>query len=261
MLNPVFLTAIDTVLGECGLLVTHIGPSETLRNLPISYLRTIHSDRLANVDDTNRWVLLIDALQHIKGFVNIVDYNEQHEKFVVGMKCKQCRANWIWNPALFQIQMAQRRTNHHHNDDDDDGTLLSTPPPLHFFDGPTMIQYQFPSRIVEEIWCRDDYDNNDSSFCRGHGYDPDIVNVPLSSLVVGTSLVANGGRGVFTTQPITKGSYIIVDDCVEGIIIPIPTLDILYTAVSEMSNVTDFWDVVTEGFVDGYGWMDNFLVP
>jgi hypothetical protein len=248
-----FLKAVETILGECGLLVCHIGKAETMQNLPLSYIQsrnatstaTTNPDTPPNIDDTNRWVLLIDTLQHMTGFQNIVDYNEHDEKFVVGMKCKQCRANWIWNPALFQIQMAKRMSTTSYND---------------FFDGPAMIQYQFPSRIVEEVWCRDDYDDNDDSFCRGHGYDPEIVNVPVSSLIVNTSLVANGGRGVFTTQPIQKGSYIIVDDCVNGIIVPIPTLDLLETASDVLTNVSEFWEVVSDGFMDGYGWMDNFLV-
>jgi hypothetical protein len=129
-----------------------------------------------------------------------------------------------------------------------------------YFDGPTMIHFQFPSRIVEDVWCRDDYDENDITYCRGHGYDPDIVNVPLSSFVVGSSLVANGGRGVFTTRQIQKGSYIFVDDCVSGIIVPITTLELLYTAAKRMTNVSEFWELVSDGFMDGYGWTDSFLV-
>ena len=249
-MDHTFLSVVETVLGDCGLLVCHIGEAETIRNLPVSYFKSTgsstSSSTLPKVDNTNRWVVFIDALQQIKGFQNIVDYNERHEKFVVGMKCKTCRSNWIWNPALFQIQMAQRMSN-------------SNGIPS-YFDGPTMIQYQFPSRIVEEVWCRDDSDEHDISFCNGHGYDPDVVNVPLSSFVVGTSLVANGGRGVFTTQSISKDSYVIVDDCVNGIIVPITTLDLLYTATKSMTNVSDFWEVVSDGFMDGYGWTTSFLV-
>ena len=250
-MNHTFLSTIDSVLGDCGLLICHIGETETIRNLPGSYLKSSRTDNnstLPHIGRNNRWVHFIDAIQEVKGFQNIVDYNEQQQKFIVGMKCKQCRSNWIWNSALFQIQMAKRMTN--------SGIRSS------LFDGATMIQYQFSSRIVEEVWCRDDQDDDDATYCRGHGYDPDIANVPLSSLVVGTSLVANGGRGVFTTQTIAKGSYITVDDCVGGMIVPIPTLGLLYTAAesTSMAEVSEFWEVVAHGFVNGYGWMDSFLV-
>jgi hypothetical protein len=91
-MNPTFLSVVDTVLGECRL-VCHIGDAETTRNLPVSYFTSTTSNSssniLPNIDNSNRWVLLIDALYQIKGFENVVDYNERHQKFVVGMKCKQ----------------------------------------------------------------------------------------------------------------------------------------------------------------------------
>lgn len=247
MINQTFIGTVDTILGDCGLLVCHIGEAEMIGNLPVSYFKSTNGSTVhQNIDNSNRWVRLIDAIQHIKGFQNIVDYNEQRQKIVVGMKCKQCRSNWIWNDAEFRIQIAKRIND----------SIRSS-----FFDSPAMMSYQFPSRIVEEIWCRgESHDDNDRSYCHGHGYDPDNGNVPISALVVGNSLVANGGRGVFTTQRIPKGSYVILDDCVNGIIVPIPTVELLYTAADAMENATEFWDVVSDGFLDGYGWTDSFLV-
>ena len=248
MINQTFLSRVDTMLGHCGLLVCHIGKVETIGNLPTSYLKSHTSQGSTlhhNVANSNRWVQLIDVMQQIQGFQNIVDYNEHHHKFVIGMKCKECRSNWIWNAASFQIQMTKRI--HEKN-----------PPSL--LDGPTIMSYQFSSRIVEEVWCREEENQNDRHYCHGHGYDPDMGNVPISALVVGTSRVANGGRGVFTSQHIPKGSYIALDDCVNGIIIPIATLELLNTASYAMENVSEFWEVVLDGFIDGYGWSDSFLV-
>jgi hypothetical protein len=106
----------------------------------------------------------------------------------------------------------------------------------------------------------DYYSSTDVQSCTGHGFDPDILNVPVASLIVQSSSVANGGRGVFTTQPIAKGSTIILDDCVNGLIIPITTWKLLETASRTMEHVSDFWDVVFDGFANGYGWSESFLV-
>ena len=247
----------------------HTGRAETMRNLPVSLLNTVRTLH----DSSNRWVAFIDALHHHTELANIVDYSEGHEKIVIGMKCHRSRAHWIGNPAVFQIRMAQR--------------IQPGVEMMLWWDAATMMQYQFPSRIVEEVWRRnhhchhhslnmagmdqnehkntnDDDDNyyysrDDIDSCTGHGFDPEIINVPVSSLFVKPSLVANGGRGVFTTQFIAKGSTIILDDCVQGLIVPIPTLQLLETARRTMVNVSDFWKVVTDGFVHGYGWSESFL--
>ena len=252
------MNAIDRALGKCGILVCHTGPTESMRNLPVSFLKSIRNGSSSD----NRWVAFIDAMHRSNGFQNIVDYSENNEKIVVGMKCQQCRANWIWNAAVIQIQIFKRII--HHGPGESTVEL--------FFDGPTLVKYQFPSRIMEEVWCRSErdigigikdenvYAKVGVSSCTGHGFNPDIINVPVSALVVNTSLVANGGRGVFTTQPIVKGSTIILDDCVQGMIIPITTLKLLETATLTMENISDFWDVVAIGFVEGYGWSKSFLV-
>ena len=238
------------------MLVCHTGPAETMRNLPVSFLRNAGNEH----GKTNRWVALIDMIHQSAGFQNIVDYNEKSEKIVIGLKCRQSRADWIWNPAVFQIQIAKRMTHHGVADKSGDN--------FHF-DGPSMVGYQFPSRTVEEVWCRnkwkvtgidDYYESDDDISCTGHGYDPEIINIPISSFIVNTSVVANGGRGVFTTHKIAKGTTVLMDDCTQGLIIPITTLNLLETAESTMENVSEFWDVVVDGFLYGYGWADTFLV-
>ena len=248
--HPTLIRAADLVLGECGMLVCHTGRAETMRNLPVSLWNTIGTEYDSN---NNRWVAFIDSLHHSSssGFQNVVDYNENNEKIVIGMKCQQCRANWIWNPAVLQIQIKQRMK----------------PNVDWFWDGPTMVHYQFPSRIVEEVWCRHrqyttnmEYTDNVDS-CTGHGFDPEQINIPVSSLRVDTSLVADhGGRGVFTTQAIGKGSMILLDDCVEGMILPISTLKLFETATQKMTNGSNVWHVVVDGFAHGYGWSESFLV-
>ncbi len=238
------------------MLVRHTGPAETMRNLAVSFLRSAGNEH----ETTNRWVTFIDVIHQSAGFQNIVDYNERNQKIVIGLKCRQSRADWIWNPAVFQIQIAKRMTHHVVADKSGDN--------FHF-DGPSMVAYQFSSRTVEEVWCRskwavtgidDYYESGDDTSCTGHGIDPEIINIPLSSFIVSTSVVANGGRGLFTTQKIAKGTTIVLDDCVQGLIIPITTLKLLETAARTMENVSEFWDVVVNGFVYGYGWSNSFLV-
>jgi hypothetical protein len=238
------------VLDECGILVCHIGAAETMNDLPISFLN------VTNDVYQNHWSTLIKRLQHEIGYKHIIDYVEVQQKFVIAMKCSQCRSNWLWNEAEWQIQILHRIISSKNNEI----SMLS------YFDGASMMQYQFTSRIVEEVWRRnendddrnndDDDDDNNNDVWSGHGYDPEKINVPLSSLEVRMSNVANGGRGVYTTQKILKGSIMFLEDCVEGMFIPSTTFASLRRMYNEMKykNISDFWEVVFEGYVYGYGW-------
>lgn len=70
-----------------------------------------------------------------------------------------------------------------------------------------MLTYQFPSKPIEVVFCRG---HPHIKECReGHGFDPERLNVPLSSLEVKqSSLGERVGRGVFATIDIPQQSYV-----------------------------------------------------
>jgi hypothetical protein len=84
---------------------------------------------------------------------------------------------------------------------------------VQYFDGAVMMTYESPSRVAEDMWNRDNPD-----LAVKHGYDPDVVNYKIeTSLDVRMSSAENGGRGVYATQHIDKGSYIGLERSVHSI--------------------------------------------
>jgi len=118
------------------------------------------------------------------------------------------------------------------------------------------MQYQFPTRVVEHTWCL-----GKSEICgNGHGFDPEISNVPVFSFEVKPSAIANGGRGVFAKEFIPKGSLIGLEECVHGMFASSQTVDLLEVSGNEFENLSDFWEVVDTAYFDGYGWSGSFYV-
>jgi hypothetical protein len=238
--NQELMYAFSQALGDEGIFVAQVGEVENMDDLPTSFY------------PDNQLGTFLDGLEKF-GFESIVDYSEAHGRFieswgfVVAMKDSASRANWFRNEAEINLQIAQR-------------ILPSTE--LSFFDGASMMQYQFTSRIDEEIWCRDRVDGECST---GHGFDPYLPNLPHSAFTVQPSTVAKGGRGIFATQFVPKGTMIGLEECVHGMFLPSTTFDLMRTAAEEIEDsdenqVSDFWDVVFWGYVDGYGWIDSAYV-
>lgn len=193
----------------------------------------------------------VNGLRRV-GFESIVDYEEAHGRlvdiwaFVLAMKDGESRANWFMSEAEINLKIKKRAMK-----------TKNAVFPFYYFDGATMMLYQFSSRVVEETWCRDKTEE-----CRtGHGFDPEIPNIPRSALEVKPSAIATGGRGVFAAEFIAKGSYILLEECVHGMLIPGTTYHLMdEAATTSTNNMSDFWDVVFLGYVDGYGWVNNGYV-
>jgi hypothetical protein len=121
-------------------------------------------------------------------------------------------------------------------------------------DGASMMQYQFPSRVAEVTFCR-------GHACEGqHGFDPELVNFPVSAFEVKPSVVANGGRGVFAKVFVPKGSLIGLEDCVHGMFSPSRTVELMERAGAAYGASSEFWNVVDTAYFDGYGWSESFYV-
>jgi hypothetical protein len=126
--------------------------------------------------------------------------------------------------------------------------------PYRFFDGATMKNFEFPSRTLEETWCTD----NPKQCEKQHGFDSDRLNFPSSSFAVGISTIAKGGRGVFAKEFIPNRSFLDLGDCVNAMYIPPETLSLMASA--EATYDFEYYSCFPEGYVDGYGWYDDYLV-
>jgi hypothetical protein len=129
---------------------------------------------------------------------------------------------------------------------------------LHF-DAAMMKNYQIPSRIAEDADCKDSPDSID--FYGKHGYDPFVQNFPLkSSFEVRHSTVKNGGRGVYATKYIPRGSYLGLEEIVQGMLILPSTLHLLEIFSDEFDGKIDYFKLLFWGYVHGYGWYEEIYV-
>ena len=236
------MLAFSRALGETGIFVAQVGEDENMEDLP------------SNFDPNNPLIVFLDGLESF-GFESIVEYSESHGRFieswgfVVAMKDRESRSSWLRNEAEINLEIAKR---------------ITPTTPLVFFDGATMMNYQFGSRITQEIWCRDKVDGECST---GQGFDPFLTSISHTAFDVRPSTVNKGGRGVFATEFVPKETVIGLEECVNGMFLPSTTFQLLRDIAHEFDekdenkdSVSDFWDVVFFGYIDGYGWIDSSYV-
>lgn len=133
--------------------------------------------------------LVIDALEGV-GYESVHLYEDDlgGRSYLVALKSHESRAEWYSNAAEIDIRLHQR---------------IGRTDSLEFFDSPTMLKYQVPSKAVETAYC---HENGDK--CVG-GFDPELINVPVSDLTVGKSTMGEfSGRGLFAKQDIPRGRTI-----------------------------------------------------
>lgn len=229
--NDDFSASLANAMTESGVLVSQMGISEQLRN-PGSHLTKKLPEKVFK-----------DSLM-AGGFMEIMSYDEMHGGFmapwtyIIAFRDHH-DSNWMLGEASIDLELRQRAvaTN--------DGSNL----PFRFFDGATMLGYQFPSRVREEIFCRSE---PKPSFCDiGHGFDPERANVPTSGFEVRPSRILNGGRGLHTKVDIPEGSYFALEESVQDMIVFPTTNDLIhmFNAAKELGHK---WEVV-EAYLFAYG--------
>jgi hypothetical protein len=234
--NNDLMDALANALGEEGIFAAQVGEADEL------------DDPAELFDDEEQLTDFLKGLERT-GFESVLDYHEAHGRllnpwsFLLAMKDSTYRSNWFMNEAELNAEIQQR--------------ILSTTTgdsPLLYFDGATMATYQFPSRLVEEPWCR-----GQSALCKkGHGYDPFVQDNPMSSFEVRSSLLRGGGRGVFAKEFIPKDSYVSLGECVHSVFVQPKTYDIMEESARFFQDASGYWKVLYFGYIDGYGWQDSF---
>jgi len=234
------MDALSNALGQTGILVAQIGEAGYLDEPPM------------DLSKSTSFATLLRGLERA-GFESIVEYEDFHGRFnspwsyLLAMKDSDTRFNWFANEAEFAFAARQRIFE----------PLGGQNSLLRYFDGATMITFQFNFRNQEEKWCRQD-PKPDSCKSGGHGFDPEIFNFPASSFDVKPSNVApSAGRGVFARERIPEGAFIALEEFVSSMFVPSSAFALLQQG---LKYGHDYWYDFFLGYLDGYGCLTRFYV-
>jgi hypothetical protein len=154
--------------------------------------------------------------------------------------------NWFTNEAAVSLRVQRRSLQ-----------TVDGKSPFLYFDGATMMSYQYPSKQSEVVFCR--REPTPEGCTGGRGYDLDRINIPISALEVKqSSLGEHAGRGVFAKIDIPASSYVGLEESVHNTIYMDPSN---YALASSWCRTDDkcHWSssVGTGGniemFMHGYG--------
>jgi hypothetical protein len=196
--NDVLVRSLTNALRSDGILVAQVGENELPMNAGAQFTK-----RKAEF-------AFSQSLEQ-QGFKKMQDYSDFHggfmgiRKYKIAMKSITSFTRWHYSQAMIDLELHDRLLN------TTDGRH-----PLRYMDGATMIGFQYPSRVTEDVFCRG---LPLPEFCEdGHGFDPERRNAPISALEVKQSLIPNAGRGVFAKEDITEGTSIAIDESVHDIL-------------------------------------------
>ena len=134
-----------------------------------------HDDPSLEIGPTKDTQHFMNTLEKV-GFESMTSYDEGGRSgfyapwsYLICFKSSKSRASWYDTAAAINIKLHQRIHK-----------TKSGQPTLHYFDGPTMMSYQLPSRSDEIVGCRKLVTPEE---CKGeyNGIDPKTVN-PMSRL-------------------------------------------------------------------------------
>lgn len=235
--NEIFVRALTNALGENGVLVSQVGENQLLHH--------------AGAQFTNKKseMAFTEHLTH-QGFRKIEDYSEAHGgflgvwKYKIAMKSNSSFVRWHYNQAMIDLELQDRAMP----------TVAGIETPFRFFDGATMMGYQYPSRITEEVFCRN---YPVPEMCdQGHGVDPERPNAHVSSLEVRQSSIPNAGRGVFAKNDIPEGSFLSIDEsCHDVLAMPDTTY---WINRFRTSGLVTRWKMF-DAFMFGYGFVSDYF--
>jgi hypothetical protein len=199
------------------------------------------------------------------GFDRMEDYTEAHGgflgvwKYKILFKCAKCTySRWHTTQALLELEMKSRSMK-----------CINDCNLFRFFDGATMMGYQYASRVNEVIFCRDLPqklpDRKDLWCDNRHGYDPELKQYDTHKLYNHTTsdiLEGNEGTsGLFAILPalLRNRSYVDLQEATQNIIIPPTTTNAirLFTTKLLSANFTNnpiilnrwkLWNTVLEKF-------------
>jgi hypothetical protein len=234
--NGEFVSALYNSLTEFGVLASQVGEDN------------MFTDASDNFTMGGSSLLKFEYLIEKEGFERMKRYSETHGNFLapwafmsiwVDMSTGE---HWYGSQSQVDYRIRQR--------------ILPTTDgsePLRFFDGATMMTYQHPSRVNEEVFCRR---RPSPPMCdEGHGINPSRKNAPITTFEVRQSKIPNAGRGVFFKEAVPQNTYVAVEESVHDIIV-FPYQKRLLHEVGELSTTTLFKPF--EFYLFGYGFASDF---
>lgn len=229
-----FVRSLPNALSKSGILIAQVGMAPTISFPAQEY--SIDRNR-------KKFIQTLVAL----GLASIIDYQESHGGFekpwqyIVAFMDFDSRAEWFANSALVDVKILKRGMP------TTDGAS-----PFRYFDGTTMQSYHFPSKGNEIVFC---HDRPDAKACvDGHGFDPERLNVPLTSLEVKpSSLGEKAGRGVFAKVDIPRNSYVGLEKLIPAIYMSPHTTELMIGWERIEEVYTYFGGEELEIFSHGYG--------
>ena len=234
--NTSFVEALSDALTDNGILVAQMGESYYADDPPPS------------IGGTDRTSDFVDGLEKM-GFESMKTYDEANGgflgvwSFLIAFMDDNVKQQFYASEAELQLEIQQRAI-----------PTISGLSPFRYFDGPTMMSYQFPSRPTETQFCRN---NPTPPMCEnGHGFDPERPTAPISSFMVKQSSIPNGGRGLFSTKPIDRGTYIAIEEGVHGILIMPSTHTTIQTMLQH--DQSRLWQLF-DSYEFGYGFANDYF--
>jgi hypothetical protein len=201
------MQSIANALDDDGILVAQVGEKEWIEMAGAQY--TMHKAENAFTSHLAR-----------QGFAKIEDYTEAHGrllgvwKFRIAMRNDNSFARWHRNQAAVDMEVHKRAMR-----------TTDNTSPFRFFDGSTMMQYQYPARTIEEVFCR--ADPLPESCEKGHGWDPENQIAPISALEVKDSPTLNARLGIFTKEDFAEGTLVALEETVHDILVMPETFQLI----------------------------------
>jgi hypothetical protein len=170
------------------------------------------------------------------GFEKMTRYAEMHGgfrspwSFHIAFCDGSSQVLWYDNAARIDLELSKRAVS-----------TVSGDFPFHYFDGATMQDYQFASRVVQESFCRIE---KTEQCLEGQGFDPHRANAPITAFEVKQSAIPNAGRGLHFKQAL----YIMPR-----------TFALIEKMAHAPANaaVPDLWETF-EPYAYGYGYATDF---
>ena len=236
--NDEFANALTNALSADGIMVAQVGEEDDLDDPAKEYSKKQYEYKL---------------MTHLQnhGFASVKDYSEAHGgflgiwRFIIAFKKRASLENWYANEAEISLQVSQRAVR-----------TVTGESPFRYFDGATMMGYQFASRVSEEVFCRS-VDPVPTLCEQKHGLDPSVENVPITDFEVRTSNIPNAGRGVFLKRPAKSGQYLASDQLVHSILV-MPATTYYLRKMKNLLPEHQYFKTF-QAYLYGYGYGHDFF--
>jgi hypothetical protein len=194
------ISAFYNALRKDGILLSQTGNEESIKDAARSLSAHKPLEEFTN------------QLERV-GFKAVKEYSEGHVgcmepwHFIIAFKDMLSKVQWFSNEAELSLKLKTSSV-----------PTVDGKSPFYFFDAATMMTYQYPSRIIEEVFCRKDPEPEGCDM--GHGYETEIPNIPITSFDVRQSTVEGAGRGVYFKEDFPDHSYLAIDSSSYHMFIP-----------------------------------------